>query len=171
MAQKPALFERAKQAAPQGAAFKRPDLSSMVPPEHKDTVERVVAAGMRYLYSPEMRQEVMQAIQSQDPMPQKLGMNVVGLVLTLDSQAQGGIPLAAVFPAAFELLGEAGEMVVASGQQVTQDDFNTAGLIVMAGLGKKLGASDEQIMAAATGGPEAAAGEQAAPAEMPEAVA
>ncbi|MDP3139791.1 MAG: hypothetical protein Q8N17_26075 [Burkholderiaceae bacterium] len=169
MAQKPALFERAQQAAPppeqegaqaaEGATFKRPNLKSMVTPEHKDAVERVVAAGMRYLYSPEMRPEVMQGIESQEPMPQKLGMNVIGLVLTLDNQAKGGIPMGAVFPAAFELLGEAAEMVQASGQTVTQDDFNTAGLVVMAGLAKKLGATDEQVMATAQADPAAPAGE------------
>lgn len=183
MAQKPALFQRAQQAAPPqgeppedeaaGMAFKRPNLKSMVTPENKDAVDRVVAAGMRYLYSPAMREEVMQALQSQDPMPQKLGMNVIGLVLTLDSQAQGGIPLGAVFPAAFELLGEAAEMVAASGQPVTQDDFNTAGLVVMAGLAKKLGATDEQVMSAATAGPpgEQQPGEEPMDAEMPEDVA
>jgi len=146
MAQKPALLQRAKQTA---GAFKRPNVKAMIPPEQRDVVDRVVAAGMRYLYSPEMREEVMAAMESQEPMPQKLGNNVTGLLLTLDNQTQGGIPQAALFPAGVELLGEAAEMLTAAGQTVTQEDFNTAGLVVFSTLAQKLGATDEQIMAAA----------------------
>lgn len=173
MAQKPALLERAKQKA---AGFKRPDVKPLIPPDMVDVVDRVVAAGMRYLYSPAMREEVMQAIQSQEPTPQKLGNNVTGLLLTLDNQTKGGIPQAALFPAGIELLGEAAEVLVAAGQPVTQEDFNTAGLVIFATLAKKLGASDEDVMAAAQqqvgqGGQPSGPGEEPMDAEMPEGVA
>lgn len=176
MAQKPALLQRAKQKV---AGFKRPDVKPMIPPEQRDAVDRVVAAGMRYLYSPAMREEVTAAIESQEPTPQKLGNNVTGLLLTLDNQTKGGIPQAALFPAGVELLGEAAEMLVAAGQPVTQEDFNTAGLIVMATLAKKLGATDDDIMAAAKqhvggqppGPPQGASGEEPMDDEMPENVA
>lgn len=176
MAKTPALLQRAKQKA---AGFKRPDVKPLIPPEMSDVVDRVVAAGMRYLYSPAMRDEVMQAIQSQEPVPQKLGNNVTGLLLTLDNQTQGGIPQAALFPAGIELLGEAAEMLVASGQPVTQEDFNTAGLTIFATLAKKMGANDEQIMQAAQqqvaqrGGqqPTPQGGEEPIDDEMPEGMA
>lgn len=181
MAQKPALLQRAQQKV---SGFKRPDVKPLIPPDMVDVVDRVTAAGMRYLYSPAMREEVMQAIQSQEPVPQKLGNNVTGLLLTLDNQTKGGIPQAALFPAGIELLGEAAEMLVASGQPVTQEDFNTAGLTIFATLAKKLGASDQDVMAAAqqqvgqgAGQPadpqaaEAAEGEEPMDDEMPENVA
>jgi hypothetical protein len=160
----PALLQRAKAEGqpPQpedsgGAAFKRPDVKALTPKPMHDVVDRVVAAGMRYLYSPAMREEVMAAVQSQEPMPQKLGANVAGLLLTLDNQTQGGIPVEALFPAGMELLGEAGEVMTQAGQPVTQEDFNTAALMLMAIIGKKLGAPDDAI-AQAMGGEEAAGG-------------
>ena len=173
MAQKPALLQRAKQKV---EGFKRPDVKPLIPPDMVDVVDRVVAAGMRYLYSPEMREEVTAAIESPEPTPQKLGNNVTGLLLTLDNQTKGGIPQAALFPAGIELLGEAAEMLVASGQPVTQEDFNTAGLTIFATLAKKLGASDDDVMAAAqqqVGGAAqpGAPGEEPMDDEMPENVA
>ncbi len=149
----PALLQRAKERAdkPAGSAggFKRPDVKAMIPAEQRDVVDRVVAAGMRYLYSPAMREEVMAAIESQEPMPQKLGNNVTGLLLTLDAQTKGGIPQAALLPAGIELLGEAAEVLVASGQTVTQEDFNKAGPVGFSTPAQKMGARQEQIMAAA----------------------
>lgn len=132
-----------------GGTFKRPDISSFVPPEVKDVVDRVVAAGMHLMYSPDMRDEVQAAVQSQDPMGKKLADNVVGLLLTLDQKTQGGIPQAAIFPAAMELLGEGADMLSAAGQPVTQADYNDAALTMYAMIGQKLGGSPEDLMGAA----------------------
>jgi hypothetical protein len=163
--QTPALLKRAKTETPQGegaapeggAGFKRPNVKATIPANLHDAVDRVVAAGMRYLYSPAMREEVMAAVQSQEPMPQKLASNVAGLLLTLDNQTQGGIPVEALFPAGVELLGEAGEVMAKAGQSVSQEDWNTAALLLMGILGKKMGVPDEQL-AQAMGGEESAAG-------------
>lgn len=156
MAQKPSLLQRAKDSAP---AFKKPDLSQFIPPEAKDAVDRVVAAGQRLMYAPDMREELQAAVDSQEPVPQKLANNVAGLVLTLDQQAQGGIPMAAIFPASMELLGEAAEVLAAAGQKVSQEDYNEAARTLFVVLGRKLGASDEQMMGAA----QQAAGGRAEP--------
>lgn len=159
MAQVPSLLQRAKQKAPK---FKRPDMAQFVPAEAKDAVDRVVAAGHRMMYSPEMRDDLQAAVDSQEPVPQKLANNVAGLLLTLDKQARGGIPMAAIFPAAMELLGEAAEVLNAAGQAVTQEDYNEAARSLFVVLGRKLGASDEQMMGVAQqamGGQEPESGE------------
>lgn len=143
--QKPSLLQSAKSKAP---GFQKPDIKALVPPEQMDAVERIVAAGMKYMYSPDMKQEVTQAIQSDEPMAKKLGENVAGLILTLDQQAQ--LPIEAMYPAGIELLGEAAEMVSAAGQTVTQEDFTDAALVLMVTLARKMGADDEQIMAEAS---------------------
>lgn len=130
-------------------AFKAPDWRPFTPPEQVDAVERILAAGMKLMYSEGMRDELRQAVESEAPMPQKLAENTAGLLLTLDNQAQGGIPLPAMFPAGMALLGEAVEVVQAAGQEVGQEDFNDAALLLFAILGKKLGATDEQLMAVA----------------------
>lgn len=139
----------AQQATQQAAGFKKPDISAMIPPESKDAVDRVVAAGTKMMYAPEMRQHLQEAVQSQDPVPKKLAENTVGLMLLLDQKSQGKIPLDAMFPAAMELLGEAAEVLTTVGQDVTQEDYNEAAMMMFAIMGKKLGATDEQMMGAA----------------------
>lgn len=148
----------------EGATYAKPDISGFIPEEMRDAVERVTAAGMKMLYSPELRDQVMQDIERPGEVPQKLAESVVGLLLTLDSQAKGGgIPMEAMFPAAMELLGEAAEILSATGQQVTQADYNTAALQMSMLIIKKLApeASDEEIMQAH----EQMLGGQQAPAE------
>lgn len=141
----------------EGGSFKAPDWRPFTPPEQVDAVERIMAAGMKLMYSEGMRDQLRQAVQSESPMHQKLAENTAGLLLTLDKQSKGGIPLPAMFPAGMALLGEAVEVVQSAGQEVGQEDFNDAALLLFAILGKKMGASDEQLMqvaqkAAAGGG-------------------
>lgn len=147
---------RSKGAAPtrepeeaQGGAFQRPDIGQFIPEESKDAVARVVAAGMKLMYSPQMREEVQKEIQREAPVGQKLAESVTGLVLTLDQQARGGIPMEAIFPAAMELLGEAAEVLTAAGETVTQADYNDAAQRMFVLIGQKLGATEEQLMGAA----------------------
>lgn len=144
--------------------FTAPDWRPFTPPELVDTVERVMAAGMKLMYSEGMRDELRQAVQSDAPMPQKLAENAAGLLLMLDNKSQGGIPLQAMFPAGMALLGEAVEVVQAAGQEVGQEDFNDAALLMFAILGKKMGASDEDLMSVAQ---QAAAGGAGAPQGQP----
>lgn len=162
----------------QGGELQKPDWRPFTPPELHDTVERVIAAGAKLMYSPDMRSELHQAISADVPVDEKLADNVVGLTLTLDQQAQGGIPVAALFPAGIGLLGEAAEVLQAAGQKVTQEDFNNAALRMYVVMGKKLGGSDEQIMqgaqqamggqAASQGRPAPEAEDMGEPGEQPE---
>ena len=129
--------------------FTKPETAQLVPPDQKDAVDRIVAAGMKIMYSPEMRDDVVQAATSKDPTPQKLAKSIVGLLLILDDRAKksGGIPVGAMLWAAVELLGEACEVLAAMGQKVTMDDYHTALQLITVMAAKKMGATDEQIMA------------------------
>lgn len=153
------------QQAAEGEAFQRPDLSQIVPDGMEDVVARVSAAGQKLMYSPDMRDELQAAVQSEDPIPKKLAENVTGLMLTLDSQTKGGIPEEAIFPAAVDLLAEAAEALTQAGQTVTQEDFREAMRMMYVLIGKKLQIPDEQLVAgaekAAGGGGEV--GEEAEP--------
>lgn len=136
-------------AQPASGGFTKPDIAPFIPQGMEDVVARLTAAGMRLLYSPAMREEVMQAVQSDMPVPEKLGQNATGLILMLDKKAPQGIPSEAMFPAALQLLGECAEVLAAAGQPVTQDDYNEAAMHIMIELGRRLGATDEQLMQAA----------------------
>jgi len=137
------------QQAAEGEAFQRPDLSQIVPEGMEDVVARVSAAGQKLMYSPDMRDELQAAVQSEDPIPKKLAENVTGLMLTLDSQTKGGIPEEAIFPAAVDLLAEAAEALTQAGQTVTQEDFREAMRMTYVLIGKKLQIPDDQLVAGA----------------------
>lgn len=158
MAQTAALMQRAKGRAPQG--FQKPDIAQFTPPDVKDAVDRVVAAGQKVMYSPDMRQELMAEIQRKTPTSQKMAEAVTGLLLTLDKQTKGGIPMAAIFPAGLELMSEAAETLQAAGETVDQATYNEAAQMMFVLLGKKLGATEQQMMATAeqaAGGAESGA--------------
>lgn len=138
--------DEGKPEANEGATFKKPDITQFIPEQARDAVQRVTAAGMKLLYSEQMREDVIQATQLDMPMPERLAMSTAALMQTLDEKSQGGIPLEAMFPAGMELLGEAAEIMSAAGQAVTQDDFNQAALQLSILMAKKLGANDEQAM-------------------------
>lgn len=142
---------RAQRAQPQddGGQLKKPDWQALTPPDMLDAVQRIVAAGQKLMYSPGLRDELHKAVAADQPVDQKLADNVVGLLLTMDQQAQGGLPVGALFPAAMGLLSEAADVLQAAGQQVTQEDYNDAALRMFTVIGKKLGGTDEQIMGAA----------------------
>jgi len=141
-------MQRAQQRAnpAQGGGFKKPDPRTFIPEDQKDAVDRVVAAGMKTMYAPTMREELRNEINRKVPVAQKLSEGVVGLVLTLDKQAKGGIPQGAIFPAILMLLGEAADLLVSAGQRVTQDDYNLAAQQAFVLYARKMGANDSQIM-------------------------
>jgi len=146
--QKSALMQRAQERAPQEQTqgFKKPDPSTFIPKGQEDAVERVVAAGLKTMYAPGMREELQNEVNRDVPVPQKLAEGVVGLVLTLDKQTKGGIPMPAIFPAILMLLAEGAEVLNAAGQPVTQEDYNEAAQLAYVLWARKMGAKDEDIM-------------------------
>lgn len=150
-------------------AYKAPDWKALTPPEVHDAVERVVAAGAKLMYSPDFRDDLKQAVAADMPVDQKLADNVVGLLLMLDQKSQGGIPIAALFPAGVALMDEAAQVLGAAGQSVTQEDFDGATMRLFALMAKKMGASDEEAMKAASDAiPDDAAQAPAAGAPAPD---
>lgn len=159
-----------------GAKLQKPDWRSVTPPELMDTVERIVAAGVKMMFAPELREELVKSVQADVPVDQKLADSVVGLTLALDKQSSGGLPVAALFPAGIALLSEAAQVLEAAGQQVTQEDFNDAALRMFVLMGKKLGGTNEQIVQSAQqamggmapGGQQPEAEDVGEPGEQPE---
>lgn len=141
-----AIMDKARQRG----AFKRPNIAPFIPKGMEDVVQRVSAAGQKIMYSPDMRDELMAEVQSEEAIPLKLAKAVVGLMLTIDKQAKGGgIPEEALFPAALDLLGEACEVLTQAGQQVTQEEYNEAARGMFVLMGEKLGIDKDQMMSAA----------------------
>lgn len=160
--QAPAEARPAPGAAP-ATPFTRPDISKSIPAEQQDAVGRIVASGMRVMYAPEMKSRVLEVVKSQEPIPKKLAESVVGLMLMLDQRAKGGLPIEALPYAAVELLGEAAELLSAANQPVSDEDFKTAATMTVWLTARKMGATDEQVMAGLQQGGAPAAQEPAMP--------
>jgi hypothetical protein len=146
------LMQRAQERAEQpeqAGEFKRPDTTQFVPEDQQDAYARVIAAGQKLMYSPGMREDLQAEIERDAPVPTKMAEAVTGLMLTMDKQSQGGLPVAVIFPAGMELLSEAAEVLMAAGQPVTQEDWNEAARQMYVLMGRKFGAKDEDIMGAA----------------------
>ncbi|MEO6363924.1 MAG: hypothetical protein ABIO71_11885 [Caldimonas sp.] len=135
---------------PEGEPFAARDPRQFVPADQHDAIDRTVAAGMKLMYSSEMADERQAAIKGQEPVPKRIADNVTGLMLTLDGHSKGGIPPAVIFPAAVMLASEAATLLSKAGQQVTQQDYSESLQILYVQLGKKLGASDDELMHGAT---------------------
>jgi len=154
-----------------GEQFKRADVASKVPPDLKDAFDRTVAAGMKFMYAPEMRQKVLEEIQRDAPVPQQLAESTVGLLLTMDGKSQGGIPEQVLYLAGMELLGEAAEILVQAGKPVTQENYDDGLNLMFVLIDKKRGVDPKQTMDSATkavqGGGETPQDQQAEPAGEP----
>lgn len=168
MTQTASLLQKAKERAP---AFEKPDVAALIPEGQEDAVGRVVAAGLKIAYHPSMRQQLVESVQGEEPVPVKLGDNVAGLMLLMQKRAKGGgIPPAVMLPAAMELLGEAAEMLSAAGETVTREDFNDGAIRMIGQIAKAMdpNATPEMIqqgLAAGANLPDDEGGEPAEPAD------
>ena len=130
--------------------LQKPDIAPFIPKGMEDPVARVVAAGMKLMYAPEMRPRLMAHVQSDKASIQTLAQGVTDLIKQLEARSnggQGGIPQAALFPAAMQLLGEAADVAQASGQPITQDEYNQAAQLMFALIGKQVvHGTDKQLM-------------------------
>lgn len=153
--QTPALMERAQQRVQEPeqdesqSGFKRPDTAQFVPKDKQDAYARVIAAGQKLMYSPAMRDDLQREIQRDVPVAQKMAEAVTGLMLTMDKQSKGGLPMEVIFPAGLELLSEAASVLIAAGQPVTQEDWNEAARQMFVIMARKFGAKDDDIMGSA----------------------
>lgn len=67
-------------------------------------VQKIVLAGMKVMYDPQTFQVLLDGIASNVPLPQKLALEVAGVLKIVDGKSPNGLPPAAVAPAAVLLL-------------------------------------------------------------------
>lgn len=118
-----------------------------VPQEMRSVLERVVVAGKRILYSPQMKELIDKQLQSKDPIEKKLADGAAALISLLNAQAKPSIPTQVVLPAAVEMLYEIKDFLVEAGliEELTPDQLRTATLATMAVTASRFGAKPEQV--------------------------
>ena len=139
-----------------------------VPPELMESFERVVLAGKKVMYSPQMEDTIKQELAGDGPIEKKLAFAVAGLIAMLDKQAKPKLPVKVIVPAAIELLYDAADFVSNAGlaPAVTPEQLKTATQAMVMLVLKMYGSNDEQIRQAMSGkmqAPDATAPEPAQP--------
>lgn len=120
-----------------------------LPPEKMAMYEKVVAAGRKILYSPQMDEQIQKLLEGPGDLAQKLGEGVVLLLAILLSKSNGSIPGDLLIPAGIELVADAGDMLRKAGQKVTDKDVSRGTAVMIQDLMKRAGVSMDQLSQAA----------------------
>lgn len=78
-------------------------------------VQKIVMAGMKVMYDPQTFQMLLDGITAEMPMPQKLAMEVAGVLKIVDGKSANGLPPETVAPSAMLLMYELAEFMKQSG--------------------------------------------------------
>lgn len=112
-----------------------------IPNEFKEAYERVVAAGMTIMFSKETSKHALSIIKSgTEPIAQRLGKAVAGLLATLYKQSNNTLPPQVMIPAGVELLIQAADFLRRSGlekidNQIIGDAMDTMVTSILQGAG------------------------------------
>lgn len=126
-------------------------LAASIPPEKQQAYQKAALAAKKILYSDETRDMVLQAIQQDAPMDQKLGHNAAGLVLILDKESKHTLPQDIMVPVGVSVVLEGAEMALAMGADITSQDVRDGIDTMIALLMMKFGAKEQEVMQAIPG--------------------
>ena len=135
-----------------------------VNPKQKVQLDRIVAAGLRVMFDPKTHKLMLQSMQAQGPVEQKLADGVVRLMGMLWSESKASLPPELLIPAAMVLLAHAADFLNKTGQPVTPEQFGKANELAIDMILKQVGLSSDKI-AAKAGGAKTAAPPAAMPAQ------
>jgi len=90
-------------------------------------VQKVVLSGMKLLYSPSTAKLLDDGLKADVPMPQKLAIEIAGIMKLVDERTPKGIPPEAIAPGAVMLLFDLAHFMRQSGAgNPTDDDIQAA---------------------------------------------
>lgn len=147
------------------AAFWEKQVKEKLDPRKAEQLERIVIAGMKIMFSKETHQMMLDELNSEAPIVQKLSEGILKLMTLMLQQSNGTMPRDLIIPAAGILLARAVEFLVKTGEEVTEDDFRMAMEEMVKLIMKQAGQSDGQAeQAAQQAGAEVEQAQQAQPA-------
>ena len=125
----------------------RESMRENVPPDLQDAYDRIVAAGMKFMFSEETHGEAMQFLQGQDPLEDKLSSGVFYLMMNMIQQANGAFPEELIIPAGIDLMLQAAEFSEGTGmEKVTPEVLANAIQKYVFLIAEKAGVPQEKVM-------------------------
>jgi hypothetical protein len=120
-----------------------------LPPELQDAYTRVVAAGMKVMFSKETHDAMLQQLAAPGDTATKLGQGVAKVVIFLFNESNGTMPQEVIVPAAMILLIKAAEFINQSGKgKVSDEEIGQAMEILIDSLFEGFGEDRAQLDAA-----------------------
>lgn len=117
-----------------------------MPPEFQESYERVVVAGMKVMFSKESHKLMLDELQKEGPVGQKLGMGVAGLMLLLFKESNQTIPPQVIVPAGVELLMQAADFIRNTKMdKITNADIGEAMEVMISTILQKFGVGPEEM--------------------------
>ena len=115
-------------------------------PEFQEAYERVVVAGMKVMFSKESHKLMLDELQKEGPVGQKLGMGVAGLMLLLFKESNQTIPPQVIVPAGVELLMQAADFIRNTKmEKITNADIGEAMEVMISTILQKFGVGPEEM--------------------------
>ena len=114
-------------------------------PNMRQAYMRVVMAGKKVMYSPQMQGQVVELLKGPGSMGHKLGQGVVSLMGILLEQSQNTLPPQLIIPAATELVAEAADFLRKAGAKVSDNDIAEGIADMIATVMQRAGISPEQL--------------------------
>ena len=117
-----------------------------MPPELQEAYERVVIAGMKVMFSKESHKLMLDELQKEGPVGQKLGMGIAGLMLLLVKESNNTIPPEVIIPAGVNLLSRGPDCIRKSEiEKMTNADIGDAMEVMISTILQKFGVEPEQM--------------------------
>jgi len=107
-------------------------------PEDVQSLKKIVAAGMKVMFSKETHQYMTEMLDKEGEISGKLGYGIGELMGVLFQESKGRIPGQLIMPAAAILLVNACEFIERTGEEMNMDIFSEALQILTAGLKQNL---------------------------------
>lgn len=137
-----------------------------IPPELQDAYQRIVLAGRKIMYSPQMADQIKQLLAGPGAVSDKIAQGVVTLMGLILNQSNHTLPPKLIIPCTLELVTEAAELLRQAGLKVTDQDIAAAMASAMADVLQKVGVTPDQLGDAARKG--AAMGNAPSPKPAPQ---
>ena len=137
-----------KMARPEGDDIDTETIKKNInmPPELQEAYERVVIAGMKVMFSKESHKLMLDELQKEGPLGQKLGMGIAGLMLLLFKESNQTIPPEVIIPAGVNLLSRAADFIRKSKiEKITNANIGDAMEVMISTILQKFGVGPEQM--------------------------
>jgi hypothetical protein len=137
-----------KMARPEGEDLDSEQIKNNIkmPPELQDAYDRVVVAGMKVMFSKESHKLMLDELQKEGPVGEKLGKGIAGLMLLLVKESNNTIPPQVIIPAGVNLVTQAADFMRNTKlEKITNADIGDAMEIMISTVLGKFGVSPEQM--------------------------